>query len=282
MKQLLQKALILLTASAFAACAAFQKDNTPLISAVEDHLVPENQPAKTLAAPLYLTAGVVGGIIDVFIYHPVSQIPEAFSDTRDVLFDINAGYYTDWGSLPVRFGFSPVFFSFVWLARSTIYAGDSYIEDPAGEEPHTKEELLKIDDPDDLRPFLDQCTYRSHTENDAYSPDLYIGLYRKFAAKEPEIREQILRCMSFSEWNSAADKKAYESFLVSELGDLKLDSLIIHELQRIRSVAGSKRMLDLLESENLDARQIQNYINGIINIDHTPHINELKRRLRGR
>lgn len=259
-------------------CAAFRKDNTPLISAVEDNLVPESQPAKTLTAPFYLTAGVVGGIIDVFVIHPVSEIPESYHDTKDALFDIEAGYYTDWGSFPVRLGFSPVFFSLVWLARSTLYTGDdSSVEEPAR---FTEEQARQIEDIDKLKEFLNQCSYKANSGEDSYSLDLYIELYRKFEKKEPGMRKSFLQCMNSSNWKSSKDKATYESFLINQLGDLKLDQMIVYELESMKSVMGSKQMLELLSSQDLEKRQIQSYLNGIINIDHRPHIEELKRRLR--
>jgi hypothetical protein len=56
---------------AAANCAAFNRRNTPLVGLVEKHMVPAKMPAKALAAPLYIPIGMVGGLIDVFLVHPV-------------------------------------------------------------------------------------------------------------------------------------------------------------------------------------------------------------------
>ena len=105
---------------ALANCAAFNRKNTPLVALVEERLVPEKMPAKVLTAPLYIPVGMVGGILDVFLVHPVMEMPRAWDDMVDLFWTGDAGYVTAMGSLPVRTALSPVWFTLDVFVRSAL------------------------------------------------------------------------------------------------------------------------------------------------------------------
>lgn len=126
-QQRVARAFALFLAIGLAAnCAAFNRKNTPLVAAVEDHLVPESTAGKVAAFPLILPVGIVAGILDVFIVHPISVIPEAAADVRRIVWKPNSksGYVTIMGAIPFKLIATPVFFTIDWLLRSAFDFAD--------------------------------------------------------------------------------------------------------------------------------------------------------------
>ncbi|MCC5815229.1 MAG: hypothetical protein JJT78_10765 [Leptospira sp.] len=96
-------------------CALFQKKNLRLTTAVEENLVPEESPWKLIAAPLYIPVGIVAGLLDVFVVHPIAVVPDAATDTIDVLWTPKGlGYYTQMGAIPFSLLATPPFFALAW------------------------------------------------------------------------------------------------------------------------------------------------------------------------
>lgn len=149
--------------SQLASCAIFDRRNTILVNAVEEHMVPETQPAKLLLSPIYLPVGLMAGVLDAFIVHPIRMIPRAVDDTGDALWEFSdeTGYVTHAGSIVYRAGFSPVFFSFAWLARSA-FAGPAAddVEAPAERPAGTYEDFLRNRDRSGILYDLQNCSAR--------------------------------------------------------------------------------------------------------------------------
>ncbi len=108
------------TLAAVTQCAAFNRKNTPLVAAIETHLVPDSTPAKVAVFPLILPLGIVAGLIDVFIIHPISVIPDATRDVRRWIWrpQSKSGYVTIIGSIPFKLLATPPVFLIDWLGRS--------------------------------------------------------------------------------------------------------------------------------------------------------------------
>ncbi len=157
-------------------CAVFDRRNTILVNAVEENMVPENQPSRALMAPIYIPVGLMAGVLDAFIVHPIRMLPRAAEDTSDALWEFSdeTGYVTHAGSVVYRAGFSPIFFSLVWLARSAFIGFD---DDPVapGERPEgSYEDLLERRDVQGLRYDLARC------DDKTIAVDLLIRTFDEF------------------------------------------------------------------------------------------------------
>ena len=100
-------------------CAVMNEENRHLVPWVEENLVPESTGGKILAAPVVLPVGVAAGILDAFIFHPITVIDDAYDDTADALWrDSELEYVAYCGSLPFKAAATPVVFSVDFAGRS--------------------------------------------------------------------------------------------------------------------------------------------------------------------
>lgn len=108
--------LIFLTQLSFN-CAIFQKKNLLLVNAVEENLIPEDKNKKILTLPLIVPVGMIAGLLDVFIVHPISVLPRVSRETISSLWTSREklGYVTRMGTIPFSTIASPPVFSFFWL-----------------------------------------------------------------------------------------------------------------------------------------------------------------------
>ena len=100
-------------------CAVMDEENRHLVPWVEDHLVPETTVGKVLAAPVVLPVGVAAGILDAFIFHPITVVDDAYEDTADALWrDSRLDYVAQCGSLPFKTAATPVVFVVDFAGRA--------------------------------------------------------------------------------------------------------------------------------------------------------------------
>lgn len=102
-------------------CAVFNRDNTPTLNFVHDHLMPDTAPSKYLAMPLVLPAGLVAVVADMLIVHPITVADDAFYDTGVALWssmDWKNRYATESAVVVPRAVLSPVVFVACFLGRS--------------------------------------------------------------------------------------------------------------------------------------------------------------------
>jgi len=100
-------------------CAVMDEENRHLVPFIEENLVPESTGGKILAAPVVLPIGVAAGILDAFIFHPITVIDDAYDDTADALWrDSKLDYVAYCGSLPFKTAATPVVFTVDFAGRS--------------------------------------------------------------------------------------------------------------------------------------------------------------------
>lgn len=121
----MRKALALLIAVNIlicSGCAVFNRDNTPALNFIDQHLVPENRTARALAYPVVVPLGVVAATMDMFVLHPISVAGDAWQDTNDVLWrdlDWENRYVTTTVVNAPRVAAMPIIFTADLLARSS-------------------------------------------------------------------------------------------------------------------------------------------------------------------
>lgn len=209
-------------------------------------MVPEKMPAKALAAPLYLPVGMVGGILDVFIIHPIMVIPEAWDTTVESLWTGDAGYVTAMGSLPIRTAFTPVLFSVMVLIQSAFdTSSDEAAVDPNAN--MTLEQVVAQGDAARLESFLssegrtpaDIPTLRKVFETST-STIHYLALYR--------LGDQALFPLN-------------EQYLIEQLGKKPADDAALGQIfLQAKSRAGGRAMLNQLASGSLSQETGKEYI----------------------
>ncbi|MEI7012190.1 hypothetical protein [Leptospira licerasiae] len=111
--------LIILLFVGFAHCASFQKENRILTTYLDEKVTPESAPAKVALAPIFIPVGLASLILDVFIIHPITVIPDAIDDTYKVIWKNSSGGIVFQTIVFVpKLIVSPVFFLVDFLGRS--------------------------------------------------------------------------------------------------------------------------------------------------------------------
>jgi hypothetical protein len=110
--------IVIFLTSLLTNCAIFQKKNLLLVNAVEENLIPEDKNKKILALPLIVPVGMIAGLLDVFIVHPISVLPRVGRETISSLWTSREklGYVTRMGTIPFSTIASPPVFSFFLVA----------------------------------------------------------------------------------------------------------------------------------------------------------------------
>ena len=100
-------------------CAVFEEDNRLLTSALDDAVEPESTGAKVALSPVFIPVGVVSLVVDAVVVHPISEIPNAYDDTVEAVWEDPEGSYVTQAFLFVpKVAITPVVFVFDWLGRS--------------------------------------------------------------------------------------------------------------------------------------------------------------------
>ncbi len=103
-------------------CAVFNRNNTPALNFVDEHLVPKDQTARALSYPIVVPIGLVAATADMFIIHPISVAEDAWHDTNDILWknlDWDDRFVTTTVLNAPRVAAMPVLFTADLLARSS-------------------------------------------------------------------------------------------------------------------------------------------------------------------
>ena len=103
-------------------CAVFNRNNTPALNAVEQHLVPTDKTTQLLVSPVVIPLGFAAATLDMVLLHPLSVAGDAWDDTNDVLWqglDFDNRYVTTTVMNAPRLAAMPVIFTADFLARSS-------------------------------------------------------------------------------------------------------------------------------------------------------------------
>lgn len=117
---------LLLVVCALASCAIANPDRRRLLNALDEHAAPSTETGRWLAAPVALPVGVVAGVADAVVVHPLSQIDDAWRDTSDILweFDHDSNFRTVLLT-PLSALATPVVFGVDWIVRSVFDMDDN-------------------------------------------------------------------------------------------------------------------------------------------------------------
>lgn len=103
-------------------CAVFNRDNTPALNLVEQHLVPADRTARMVASPLIVPIGLTAATLDMVLLHPLSVAGDAWDDTNDLLWkklDWDHQFVTTTVMNAPRVAVMPIVFTSDFLARSS-------------------------------------------------------------------------------------------------------------------------------------------------------------------
>lgn len=103
-------------------CAVFNRDNTPALNVVEQHLVPADRTTRMISAPLIIPIGLAAATLDMVLLHPLSVAGDAWDDTNDLLWkklDWDRQYVTTTVLNAPRIAAMPIVFTTDFLARSS-------------------------------------------------------------------------------------------------------------------------------------------------------------------
>lgn len=103
-------------------CAVFNRENTRALNFVEAKLVPSDPFARKLSYPLTIPASLAAVTFDMFILHPVSVIPDAIDDAKELgweKMDWKKHYFTSSAALTPCAALTPLTFTGSFLLRST-------------------------------------------------------------------------------------------------------------------------------------------------------------------
>lgn len=117
-----------------ASCAMGNRERRHVLNYLDANWAPQSVAGRWVAAPVALPVGVVAGLTDAVIVHPVTQIDDAWVDTVDVVWDFDAA--TDFRKVlrtPLSAAATPVVFGVTWVWRSVFDISDSYESPPPPE-----------------------------------------------------------------------------------------------------------------------------------------------------
>jgi hypothetical protein len=278
-----------------AGCACLNRDNTPLVNAVERNLVLKSTPAKIVTAPVIVPVGVIAGLLDVFVVHPFSVIPDSAHDTYDALWEHRTGgYVTRMGSLVPLTALTPIVFTFDFAGRS-MFDIPPYQHD-AGEaqgRADNRAALLKMTAAD-LRAALERGdTLRVADWERAVGFDrqgdytrqmcvvLDLALDNRWSGETLSTSRSLGRdALRYLSSDRYAANEAFLLELVQTKGPSDLKGEVITALARHHSLPASRLFLDRLTQRGLPTEEARSYINGVFSIGSPSDIDELLQRLR--
>jgi hypothetical protein len=114
--------LVLLPLLFSGGCAVFNRDNTPALNLVEQHLVPADKTTRMVASPLIVPIGLTAATLDMVLLHPISVAGDAWDDTNELLWkklDWDHRFVTTTVLNAPRVAAMPIVFTTDLLARSS-------------------------------------------------------------------------------------------------------------------------------------------------------------------
>lgn len=232
-------------------------------------MVPEEMPLKALAAPVYLPIGIVAGIFDVFLVHPISEIPKAYDDTIEIVWETSyKGYVTYSGFVPLRIVSTPVIFSVDLFFRSLFDIGDNQPFAKPSFSDSEIERAIATKDTKSLKTWLQTC----HSQASNYA--MIRKVNEEFATNKDLFRIS-LNCLAYKYFQENED------YLIGKLGtDPTTNSTLFHVFATNKSAKGSAAVLQRLYSEELTPKQSRDYMNAIFAIGNKKEIDDLLKRVR--
>ena len=88
MKNRISRSLLLALPLSFAllpGCAIVKKNNRRVLNTLDDAVRIDSVGGKIAAAPLFVPVGLVAGVLDMVVVHPIASTPKAADDTAKVL-----------------------------------------------------------------------------------------------------------------------------------------------------------------------------------------------------
>jgi len=114
MKRLLFIAALALSCSS---CAFMNRRNLPLVNLYRKHMVPENSAVRWAMSPVLLPVGLLAGVTDVVLVHPVCVMDDAwFHTAATVWVPTKRGYVTESALFPLRAAATPPLWVSNWLS----------------------------------------------------------------------------------------------------------------------------------------------------------------------
>ncbi|MCB1176894.1 MAG: hypothetical protein KDK36_04880 [Leptospiraceae bacterium] len=260
-------------------CAIFERKNLVLVNAVEDNLVPEDSTYKILAAPFYIPLGIIGGVLDVFLLHPISVIPKAANTTiEDLWKPRELGYVTRMGAIPFTMILTPFYFGISW-SYYWLFESGSRLESEGGVSTtenwikNLKKAKNKQEDAMIVSDLLNECY--QHINSDGVS-EVLIPILKDESIEESDYNIGI-SCISSTENYG----KEYEDFIL-EMYYKKPDSFFsyLRFFELTKSKKGSELLVNELFSKKRKSKNIPEIIQTIYRIGDRKQIEKIENKLR--
>lgn len=272
---------------AVSGCACFNRENTPLVNAVDKRLVPESTTAKVFTAPLVVPVGITAGILDIFVVHPVSVISDSTHDTLDLLWKCRSGgYVTKAGSTIPLVALTPVVFTGDWLARSVFDISRRGRPQQENKPPTIdKDALLKLT-PTEIRDSLakgdtkrvdDWCS-AAQTDSGRDHSD---GMRVVFEDSRPGTPASDT-ALNYLSWTRYPTNEAYLVDLLKAHKVSSKEGYIISRLVQKKSVLCSHYLMERLTTADLPAAKATEYLRHILNIGNGDDVAAVLQRVMGR
>ncbi|PJZ26648.1 hypothetical protein CH352_04540 [Leptospira hartskeerlii] len=252
-------AIFLIFILGFSNCAVFNRNNTPLVVKVEENLVPEDTGKKIIAAPIFIPLGLVAGVLDLFIVHPIIRIPDAFNDTISLLWTPRGnGYVTNMGFLPISIVLTPIVFTLDLLARSSFDINGNVDRSRIESNPVPKKTVYEALESGDRATILALLKIPVHN----WPPELSQKVIEKFRT-DPEI--VYLSLIRMADSISVKDGLKYDSYLITFLNrDLEVDRALGRYFVRSGSLSGTSAIVSILASEKVSKETEDVYISTLL------------------
>ncbi|HEB53484.1 MAG TPA: hypothetical protein ENI87_09545 [bacterium] len=112
-------------------CAIGNEERRRVLNYLDANWAPSSEGGRWLASPVALPVGLLAGVADAVVVHPLSQIDDAWGDTVEFLWEFDRDdQFRNVLMTPLSAVATPVVFGVDWLGRAIFDIDDRY---PAGD-----------------------------------------------------------------------------------------------------------------------------------------------------
>lgn len=261
----------------FHACAIFNRENHRLVNIVEEKVVPKNLTLKIIAAPIYIPIGIVSGILDVFIIHPIAVLPKVADHTIDSLWTPKGHkYITTMGIIPFSMIATPFFFFGDWTYHWFFEEGPYKSPDQKNGKVLTQDEwyqelttAFQSNQIDRLNNLVPQCYQYETTQGIA---KLMISIHKK------NQDHSSFYCM----YAGKIGQEFYEDYMIEEFNRLNESTkyYTIAFFKNLQSKKGSKAVLNKILDSKTPKTEITTLVQNLFDLNQKEDIDTFLQKIR--
>ena len=111
-------------------CAIGNEERRRVLNYLDANWAPDSEGGRWLVSPVALPVGLIAGVADAVVVHPLSQVDDAWGDTVEFLWEFDRDdQFRNVLMTPLSAVATPVVFGVDWLGRAIFDIDDRYPAD---------------------------------------------------------------------------------------------------------------------------------------------------------